>query len=110
MHAAEHFIGRRKALDRRGQIRIRAAHSRNYCADRGKNFLEVDAVALSDEAAWFSEIENAAFSAGSEHPRNFAQSSIVIGQIAEPECGCHQIEITIGKRQLKRICPDPLWG
>src|SRR5271169_1544506 len=109
MHAAEHFVGRGKAFDRRGQIGIRATHSRKYGADRGKNFLEVDAVTLADQSAGLSEIEDAAFSAGSQHARNLAQSGIVVGQVAEAECRCHQMEITIGKRQPKRVGFDPLW-
>src|SRR5208282_1900776 len=84
-HAPEHFIRRRKALDRRGQIGVRASHSRNHRPDCGKNFLEVDAIALSDQAARLSEIEDAAFSAGTEHPRNFTQPRVVVGQVSKAE-------------------------
>src|SRR6266849_2569045 len=107
MHATEHFIRRRKALHRCRQIRVWTSHSRKERSDCGKNFLEVNAVAVSDQAARLSEIEDAAFSAGSEHPRNFTQSRVVIGQVSKTECRCHQIEVSIGKRQPKSVGFDP---
>src|SRR6202521_4171574 len=104
MHAPEHFIRRRKALDRGRQICVWTSHSRKQRSDCGKNFLEIDTIAVPDQAARLSEIEDAAFSAGSKHPRNFTQSRVVVGQVSKTECRCHQIEVSIGKRQPKRGC------
>src|SRR6202453_3685315 len=78
MHAAQHFIGRRKAFNGRRQISIRAAHSRKQRADRGQDFLEIDAIPVPKQAARFSEIEDPAFSTGSEYTRDLPQSGVVI--------------------------------
>src|ERR1700681_447651 len=110
MHTPEHFIWRRKALYRCRQIRVWTSHSREQRPDCGKSFLEENALAVSDQAARLSEIQDAAFSAGSEHPRDFTQSRVVVGQVSETECRCHQIEVSIGKWQPKRVGFDPLWG
>src|SRR5208282_2929652 len=74
---------------------------------RGKNFLEVDTVALAEQAARLSEIENAAFSAGGEDSRNFTQARVVVGQVSKSEGRCHQIEMAIGKRQPEGVRFDP---
>src|ERR1019366_9588152 len=97
-----------KVLNRRWQIRIRTSHSRNHCPDRWKNFLEVDTVAASDQAARLPEIQDATFSAWTEHPRNFAQSRVVVGQVSKTECRCHKIEMSVGKRQAKCVRFDPV--
>src|ERR1700693_2686425 len=86
MHTPEHFIWRRKALHRCRQIRVWTSYSREQRPDCGKYFLEINAVAVSDQAARLSEIQDAAFSAGSEHPRNFAQSRVVVGQVSKTKC------------------------
>src|SRR5205807_3911021 len=69
-----------------------------------------DAVAVPDQAVRLSEIQDAAFSAGSEHSRNFTQSRVIVGQVSKTECRCDQIEVSIRKRQPKRVGFDPLWG
>src|ERR1700674_2139053 len=86
MHTPEHFIRRRKALYRCRQICVWTSHSREQRPDCGKNFLKIDTITVPDQAARLSEVENAALSAGSEHPRNFTQSRVVVGQVSKTKC------------------------
>ena len=38
---------------------------------------------------------------GAKHARNFAQARVVVGEVAKPEGGGDQVEMSIGKRQPK---------
>src|SRR5580693_9917725 len=94
--ASEHFFRRGKALDRSRKIRIGPTHSRDHGAHAGEYLLEINAVKLSHDSFGLAEIENAAFATGAQNADDFAQSGVVVGEVAETEGRDHQVEVVAG--------------
>src|SRR5258708_29591854 len=61
-HPLQHFIWRREALDRGGQIDIPAAHARNHISDAWQHVFLVDAVERAHRAPGLAKIQNATLS------------------------------------------------
>src|SRR5271170_2229008 len=72
LHSRQHFLRRRKSLDRRGQIRVGAADSRNQRSDARQHLLEVDAVKRAHRAFGLAEVEDTAFASGTQHTNDLA--------------------------------------
>src|ERR1700722_5681147 len=106
-HASEHFFRRGKALDRSRKISIGPTHSRDHGAHARENLLEINAVKLSHDSLGLAEIENAAFATGAQNADDFAQSGVVIGEVAETEGRGDQVEVVAGKRKIERVGFDP---
>src|SRR5205807_1041153 len=84
-HPGQHFLRRREAFDGVWEIGVGAANTGKHSTDARQNLLEVEAVQMADDALGFTEVENAALAAGAQHAGDFAQSGIVVGEVAKAE-------------------------
>ena len=81
----EHLVGRGEARHRRRQVGVGTFHSGDQSADGGQHAFEINAVALSHQAAGLAKIQNSKFSSGTQDAHDFLQAGIVVGQIAKAE-------------------------
>src|ERR1700722_1020269 len=106
-HAVEHFVGLGEAFDGFRKISVRPANSGDHSAHARKNLPKVNAVEQSYDSFRFAKIEDAAFASGTQNADDFAQSGVVVGEIAEAESGSHQIEMLSWQRKIEGIGLDP---
>ena len=84
-HALEHFLWRRKLVDRCGKILIRTTDAGNHCPNLRQHLAEVEAIEFAQQAAGLAEIQYANFTLRLEDAEDFAEAGIIIRQVAESE-------------------------
>src|SRR5882762_670932 len=106
-HPLHQFGRRRKTRHRSGQVSVRPFHSRDRRAHGRQHPSKIDAVKLAEPPAGFAALQNSALSPRPKQANNFAQTRIVVREIAKTKRRSHKVKRCIGKRQVESIGLNP---
>jgi len=98
------FGGAEEAGDRVGEIRVGGAVAGEPAANAREDAAEVPAVEIAEDIVRrLNEVKDGERAAGFEDAMDFAKAGFVVGEIAEAESGCDEVEGCVGEGEAEGV-------